>query len=385
MPTRLLIGAMSGTSADGVDAALVAIDGHGLAMRCTFRHHLQRPYPSDLRRRIFAIRSAGIVSLSELATLAHDISDCYAQTVNALLAATAASPSDIHAVAAHGQTLFHAPPNTIQWLDPALLAARTRCRVVSDFRRADCAAGGQGAPLVPFADYVLFRDPKLSRVLLNLGGIANLTYLGAGDPIDRVIAFDTGPANCISDALMRKHDPHGPGFDASGTLAAAGRPIPQVADRVLKNVWFASKPPKSTDGPAMIRLFDDAVQTENAETAKLNDLLATSCLIAARAIRESISRWVPGKVDELIVSGGGSQNAVLMHHLDGIAGRTFTTDAFGVPSSATEAIAFALLAAASLDGIPANVPSATGARSTVLLGSITPSPVALAAGPAELR
>jgi anhydro-N-acetylmuramic acid kinase len=374
MPTRLLIGAMSGTSADGVDAALVAIDGRGLSMHCTLRHHLLCPYPRDLRQRIFALRGSGAVMLSELATLAHDISECYAQAVNALIVATATSPAEIEAIAAHGQTLYHAPPNTIQWLDPALLAAHTRCRVVSDFRRADCAAGGQGAPLVPFADYALFRDPKLSRVLLNLGGIANLTYLGAGDPIDRLIAFDTGPANCISDALMRKYDPHGPGFDAGGKIAAAGRSISQVVDRVLDDVWFAGKPPKSTDGPAMIRIFEDAVTKEAAGGAELHDLLATSCAIVARAVGDSIVRWLPGKVDELIVSGGGSENAVLMQYLDGIGARMLTSDALGVPSSAKEAIAFALLAAATLDGIPANIPSATGAQSAVLLGSVTPVP-----------
>jgi anhydro-N-acetylmuramic acid kinase len=316
MPTRLLIGAMSGTSADGVDVAIVEIDGHGLSMRPALRRHLHRPYPPDLRRRIFAVRSAGQVALAELAHLAHDISDAYADAVNALLTATAIAPSDIQAIAAHGQTLFHSPPDTIQWLDPALLAARTRCSVVSDFRRADCAVGGQGAPLVPFADYVLFRHPKHSRVLLNLGGIANLTFLAAGEPIDRLIAFDTGPANCISDHLMRTRDPLGPGFDNDGTLAATGTPIQPVVHRVLQDDWFSAKPPRSTDGPAMLHLFDNAVNESGARAAPLSDLLATACTIAARAIRDAIAHWLPGRIDELIVSGGGTENALLMRLLN---------------------------------------------------------------------
>ncbi len=322
---------------------------------------------------IFAIRGLGRVALGELAGLAREISDCYAEAVNALLSITQTSTADVEAVAAHGQTLFHLPPDTIQWLDPARLAANTGCRVVSDFRRADCAAGGQGAPLVPFADYILFRDAKRSRVLLNLGGIANLTYLGAGEPIDRLIAFDTGPANCISDHLMRRHDPEGPGFDAGGTLAASGHPIEEVVMRVLEDAWFTARPPKSTDSPAMIRLFDDAVAEAGADGAAISDLLATSCAIAARGVSNAIARWLPGNVDEVIVSGGGSENLALMQLLNGLAPRVVRSDSLGVPSNAKEAIAFALIGAATLDGIASNVPAATGARSAVVLGSITPA------------
>jgi len=346
-------------------------------MGCALRQHLQRPYPQELRKQIFAVRDTGEVALPALGRLARDISEVYAEAVNALFFATGVSPADIQAVAAHGQTLFHAPPDTIQWLDPSLLAAQTRCRVVSDFRRADCAAGGQGAPLVPFADYILFRDPNHSRALLNLGGIANLTFLGAGEEIDRLIAFDTGPANCISDHLMRTRDPGGPGFDSAGKLAAAGKPIERVVERVLEDAWFTRKPPKSTDSPGMIRLFEHTLKETGAGGAVLSDLLATGCAIAARAIRDAITRWVPGNIDELIVSGGGTGNKTLMQLLDGIAARAMTSDTLGVPSNAKEAIAFALLGAATLDGIPANVPAATGARSAVVLGSITPGLVAI--------
>ena len=190
--------------------------------------------------------------------------------MNEALAAANLRADQISAIAAHGQTLYHDPPNTIQWLDPALVAAETGIAVVSDFRRADCAAGGQGAPLVPFADYVLFRDAKKNRVLLNLGGIANFTWLAAGGSIEQVIAFDTGPANCIVDHLMR------PKIDKGGTLAARGQTHQALMREVLNYGYFDRHPPKSTDGPEMISAFDMAL-AHHADATALNDRLATAC------------------------------------------------------------------------------------------------------------
>src|SRR5438093_1385317 len=180
--SRNIAGAMSGTSADGVDVAIVAVAGRGLDMTAQLLRHHHQPYNDELRREIFALRGDQISKnlLPRLAKLGRDISLTYASAVKAALTAAGMQASDLAAIAAHGQTLFHDPPNTIQWFDPALVAAEVGCAVVSDFRRADCAAGGQGAPLVPFADYILFRDPKRTRVLLNIGGIANITLLGAG-------------------------------------------------------------------------------------------------------------------------------------------------------------------------------------------------------------
>jgi anhydro-N-acetylmuramic acid kinase len=275
------------------------------------------------------------------------------------------------AVAAHGQTLFHDPPTTIQWLDPALVAAEVGCAVVSDFRRADCAAGGQGAPLVPLADYLLFRDPRKNRVLLNIGGIANLTYLRAGEGIDKLIAFDTGPGNCVSDHLMRESDPSGIGWDENGRLAAAGKPVQTISAAVLSSNYFGKQPPKSTDGPAMIRLFEDAQRGIGRHL--LEDLLHTACLITADSILDSMRKFLRPFPDEIFVSGGGTANKTLM----GMLGRDVlvkTIDELGIPSAAKEAMAFALLGAATLDGVPGNVPAATGARRRVVLGAVTPRP-----------
>ena len=376
-------GAMSGTSADGVDVAIVRVTLAGAAakishdaIRATLIAHRHHAYDGELRQRIFRLREGGAFVWRELASVGRAITLAYVAAVHdAALAASVETP-ELHAVAAHGQTFFHDPPDTVQWLDPALLAAEVGCPVVSDFRRADCAAGGQGAPLVPFADHVLFRHPTKSRVLLNLGGIANLTVLRAGGAIDDVIAFDTGPANCISDWLVRAADPAGPGYDAGGRIAAGGMPVRSLLQLALQNDYFTRRPPKSTDGPAMIDLFR-AAQREVAGNHPLGDLLMTACLLTATTVADAVRRFCQPFPDELIVSGGGAENETIMRLLRQRLGdvAVMRTDDLGVPGAAKEAIAFAILGAATLRAIPANVPSATGAARRVILGSVTPRPL----------
>ncbi|CAN5332503.1 anhydro-N-acetylmuramic acid kinase [soil metagenome] len=366
---------MSGTSADGVDVAIVRIDGHGFAMDAKLIRHHHVAYDSALRDSIFEMRSSQAGPLAQLAQIGRDVSLTYARTVNEALNAQQLKSSDLAAVAAHGQTLFHRPPSTIQWLDPALLAAEVGCAVVSDFRRADCAAGGQGAPLVPFADYVLFRHATLNRLMINVGGIANITYIPADSAIGRIVAFDTGPGNCICDELCRILHPEGPGVDLDGVLASHGTPDETVALKMLGHDYFRKPPPKSTDGPAMIALLHSIVGDLGGR-ARLPDLLATACLVTAAAIGRAGRMFVPQFPDEIIISGGGTQNRTMMAYLKQQlgGGRLRVTDELGFPYQAKEAIAFAMLAAATLDGQPSNVPSATGARRAVVLGSITPAP-----------
>src|SRR4051794_8694875 len=197
---RLIVGAMSGTSADGVDVALVRVTGRGTDMRVRLIAHRHQPYSDELRTLIFSMRGGDMaVRLADVARCTREVSIAYADAVNEALAGAGVTAKEVAAVAAHGQTVFHAPPDTTQLVDPALVAAKTNVSVVSDFRRADCAAGGQGAPLVPFADFVLFQSREVDRIVLNIGGIANVTCLSRGSPtLDRVIAFDTGPGNCVS-------------------------------------------------------------------------------------------------------------------------------------------------------------------------------------------
>lgn len=372
MSTRLIAGAMSGTSADGVDVAIVQIEGRGLEMAARLLHHHHEPYPRELQKSIFAIRERFSASLRELADCGRNISLSYTAAIRSTLQDAGLNASDLAAIAAHGQTLFHDPPDTIQWLDPALLAHQVGCRVISDFRRADCAAGGQGAPLVPFADYILFRDAEKHRVLLNLGGIANLTYVPAGASIDQLLAFDTGPGNCISDWLCRESDPQGPGYDADGARAQRGKVLMEVCDRFLRHPYFDAKPPKSTDGPTMIAAFRHAIE---GHQYFLNDLLATSTYLTGTRIVSAFGTHFPLHSVELIASGGGIFNKAIMGWITSLMfpkPRVLTTTDLGIPSEAKEAIAFALIGAATLDGLPANVPSCTGAARAVVLGSITP-------------
>ena len=371
--TRIIAGAMSGTSADGVDVAVVRVDGRGLEMSVRLLGHHHADYPPELRAAVFACRNSGQIALSELAALGRGVSLTYAGAVTAAVASAGLTPADVTAIAAHGQTLFHAPPDTIQWLDPALVAAETGVAVVSDFRRADCAAGGQGAPLVPFADHILFTDPLRHRALLNLGGIANVTYLPAAGALDALLAFDTGPGNCVIDWLVRYMHPDGPGVDVDGVLAAHGKPDEPTVLRMLSGGFFKRPPPRSTDGPAMVDLFTAAV-ADFGSRGRLPNNLATACLVTAAAVGRALREFLPHFPDEVIVSGGGTRNATLMAYLrrqlPGVPVKT--TDELGMPSEAKEAIAFALLAAATLDGEPSNVPAATGARRRVVLGSVTP-------------
>lgn len=374
---RLIAGAMSGTSADGVDVAIVAIRGRGLEMTASLLRHHHLPYDPLLKDMIFCSRDAGAIRLADLGKMGRQISLTYARAVNEALAASGLSAGDLAAVAAHGQTLFHEPPNTIQWFDPALLAAEVGCAVVSDFRRADCAAGGQGAPLVPFADYILFRHPTKNRALLNIGGIANLTWLKAGGSIDDVIAFDTGPGNCISDWLCRRREPGGRGYDAQGERAARGKADSKTIFAFARNEFIFRRPPRSTDGPTMIRLYEQ-VAGQTGFSDGFEDELATACACCAYAVQTSLDllkHWIPGAiVDEILVSGGGTENRAMMNLLRQAIDVRDITCLEPVASQAREAIAFALLGAATLDGVPASVPSATGASRAAVLGSITPRP-----------
>ena len=363
---------MSGTSADGIDCALVRAEGCGPGMSASLLCHRHHPYSLDLRKRIYALRGSGSIELAGMALLGHDISLAYADSVRDLLNAANVRSEQICAVAAHGQTLFHQPPLTIQWLDPSLLAYQTDCVVVSDFRRADCAAGGQGAPLVPFADFLLFRHSALSRIILNIGGIANVTCIPAGASIQQVVAFDTGPGNCVSDWLCRRFEPDGPGFDEGGSRAKRGVVNDSMLSQLLASSYFTQPPPKSTDGPAMIQLFEKAMARNPAEL--FENLLQTSCALTVSTILGGIAS-ISLEWDELIVSGGGANNRAIMEGLRRAAGRKLiTTDALGVPTAAREAMAFALLGAATLDGEPSNLPAVTGAGRAVVLGSITPRP-----------
>src|SRR5688572_26738964 len=304
---RIIAGAMSGTSADGVDVALTRITGRGTSMTAQLLHHHHRPYDAATRTEIFAFRGGeASCNLARLAKLGRTISLTYATAVNEALAAARLTAADLTAVAAHGQTLYHAPPDTIQWFDPSLVAARVGCAVVSDFRRADCAAGGQGAPLVPFADYTLFRHATKNRVLLNIGGIANIAWLPGGGTIDEILGFDIGPGNCVLDHLARRYGIKDD-FDRDGKLSLAGNSQWPVAFNAIRE-WrlIFHPPPKSADIPEMIAAFEKSRDAIHPDMT-LADQMATACVMTALGI-DFAFHHLPKKPDEIIASGGGTLN-----------------------------------------------------------------------------
>lgn len=374
MPNRLIAGAMSGTSADGVDVAVCDIAGRGVDVTIKLLGSASRAYDAGLRKRIFEIRTAGSARLCDLCELGRRVTLAYADAVRDACGKVNISPRDLAAVAAHGQTLFHDPPHTIQQFDPSLLAAELNCVVVSDLRRADLAVGGEGAPLVPLGDFVMFKSNSTTRLLLNVGGISNLTLLPAGGGVDSVLAFDTGPGNCISDAVCRAA---GFEFDENGRRAACGKANDAVVNAFCASDFVRRPPPKSTDGPAMIQTFTSIVDRVS-KTMSLDDRLATAARIVARSIRLSIDLHLQhaGSIGEVIVAGGGTRNAAVMNELRQAFAPTpvVETATLGVPTDLREAMAFAVLGAATLDGVPGNLPRVTGAARPVVLGSITPKP-----------
>ena len=357
MIERLIIGAMSGTSADAVDAVLTRLIGSGPAMHATPLASVSVPLSPPLREAIVGLRKTGGGTLRAFAAIGRDMAEAYADAVRELLYAAQRSSDEIDAIAAHGQTLFHDPPLTIQQFDPAYLAERTGIDVISDFRRADLAAGGQGAPLVPFADYLLFRSEDESRVVLNLGGIANVTILPAGCGIDQVTGFDTGPANCLSDAILG-------GVDDGGRRALAGMPSAGALETFCGSPYVRRSGPKSTDGPAMLKLFSDAV---GDQSLSIDDRLAT----AAAIVTECVLRQTPPGA-RLLLAGGGAKNEAIVRRLRA-ARAVSSTDALGIPTQDREAVAFAVLGAAFLDRFPANLPAVTGAARRVVLGALWPA------------
>jgi anhydro-N-acetylmuramic acid kinase len=282
----------------------------------------------------------------------------------------------VRAIGSHGQTLWHEPPHSTWQLDaPAVIAERTGLAVVSDFRVRDVAAGGQGAPLVPIADALLFAGDGW-RAMQNIGGIGNVTVVPPDGTLESVRAFDTGPGNVVMDAVVRRLDAT-KRYDDDGRMAASGTPIASVIDELLEHPYFAAEPPKSTGR----ELFDDNYVTRLIERCRAvqrdvrdDDLVATATALTARSIADAYRRFVPEPVAEVLVSGGGAKNATLMamlaRELDGLAVRSFDERYFD--AEAKEAVAFALLALLHLESRAGNVPTATGARGARVLGVLTP-------------
>jgi anhydro-N-acetylmuramic acid kinase len=368
----LAIGLMSGTSLDGVDAALVRLDGPTHASLLSF---VTRPYSAEERAEIrSALDPAGALGAPALARLHVRIAEWSAEAVQFLLDQARVPTSDISFIAFPGQTIWHEPPLvTWQLGEPAILAEQFGVRVVSGFRPRDVAAGGQGAPLVPMADVLLFAAPEAPRVLLNLGGMANLTYVPRRAQEDGVFAFDTGPGVAVIDAVARMVDRRR-SYDRDGKLAAQGTVNEALVEELLADPYFAAKPPKSTGRER----FGDQYARALLERAPGFDGVATAVELTARSVARAVGQWVPAGA-EVVASGGGCHHPGLIASLERQLAaqpgapplRRF--DQLFFPGDAKEAVAFALLGYLTLHGQPGNIPAATGASGSRVLGTITPA------------
>lgn len=363
----LFLGLISGTSADAIDAVLADFEP---ATRVLAAH--THPWPDELRARIIALaRADARVSLDELGQLDGLIASEFAAAANALLAATAIDRSQVRALGSHGQTVCHRPqaepPFTMQLGDPTRIAETTGIDVVSDFRRADMAAGGQGAPLLPVLHQALFGHDSETRVVLNLGGIANISALAPGQP---VIGFDTGPANCLMDAWAERHLGHAPDHD--GEWARSGTVDEQLLARCLADPYFSRSAPKST-GREYFNLdwLDERLTDSRAPV----DVQATLLALTVKSIADIVRTCAP-RAQSVIACGGGVHNGALMAALAAALPDTQvgSTADYGVDPDFVEATAFAWLARQRLLGLPGNLPSVTGASGPRVLGVVATAP-----------
>lgn len=381
---KLVVGLMSGTSVDSIDAVLVEITGSGVDTRLQQRAFVSAPYPKGFRGYVLSNSHPGTGTVDTISQLNILIAHFFADAVEAVARKAGIPLNTIDLIGSHGQTVHHIPVerklfgkqirSTLQLGDPSTIAALTGVPTVGNFRTADMALGGQGAPLVPYFDYIMFRSATKNRVLLNIGGIANMTLLKKNCTIRDVIAFDTGPGNMVIDALMKKF--YHKEFDDNGSTARRGKILPSVLKQLMANRYFSQSPPKSTGRELFGNMFVGTMLKQCRKKRK-EDIIATATEFTALAIFDQYSRFLKPRfenrpLDELIVSGGGAMNATLMDSLRRCfyPAKILVSADLGIDSDAKEALCFAVLANETIHELPANVPSVTGAQRQTILGEI---------------
>lgn len=379
---RIIIGLMSGTSADGVDASIAGIEGHSRESRVKLIYHYHYEYPVEIKgliHNLFDIENANIPLLSNVNFLLGEI---FAKVALEAIKEAGLSRDSIDLIASHGQTIFHFPypqelggfqiRSTLQIGEGAVIAERTGITTICDFRVRDMAVGGQGAPLVPFADWILFTSSSVNRGVLNIGGIANVTIIPKDADIDDVIAFDTGPGNMVIDEIVRIISGGRLNFDINGDIARRGNISKELLEAALLHPYFHMAPPKTTGREVFGKAFASAFYQKGKTLGlKDEDIVATATALTATTIAHSICQF---EIDELIIGGGGAYNSYLIEMLNGLLPeiKIKTHEDFGIPNQAKEALAFAILANEVVFNSPNNVPRATGARKRVVLGKIVP-------------
>ncbi len=420
--SMLVLGMMSGTSADGIDTALVKISGAPPSLRINLLSHTNQNFPPAIRKEILRVAEQNPLTPGEFSQLHSRLGHIYAEAALAACKKFHISPEKIDLIGNHGQTIFHqgpgvsssgaAPfvfkgagvvsstiPSTLQLGDGSIVANLTGITTVSDFRPADMALGGQGAPLVPFADYALYRHKTLGRISLNIGGIANITVIPAHAKPPDVFAFDTGPGNMLIDALVQHFSKGRQRYDKNAALAQSGRSIPALLDVLMKDSYLKLAPPKSTGREYFGATYTKKILTlGRRHDAKPNDLIRTATIFTALTIVDALNRFVLPKIkiNQLIVSGGGANNPLLIAQLTALLAAplgppisrlasfnlepqhpsiaVIPSSHFHVPADAKEALAFAILAYETFHQRPANLPSATGASGPAILGKISYAP-----------
>jgi anhydro-N-acetylmuramic acid kinase len=385
----LVLGMMSGTSADGIDVALARISGAPPKLSAKLLGHSSVKFPEALRKKILRVAEQRAIAAGELSQLNFRLGKLFGDAALAACRKFKISPKKIALIGSHGQTIFHQgqpvsflgspTASTLQIGEPSAIAARTGITTVGDFRPADIVLGGQGAPLVPYADYLLYRHSKLGRVSLNLGGIANITVLPRASRPQQIFAFDTGPANILIDALVSHITRGRQRFDKDAQLAAQGRSNPALLDELMRDPYLKIAPPKSTGREYYGHAYMNKILALRKRLhARPNDLIRAATIFTALSVVDALNRFVlpKAKVQQLIVSGGGARNPLILAQLSaalpGI--EVLPSSRLGIPEDAKEAFAFALLAYETFHQRPSNLPSATGARGPAILGKISYAP-----------
>jgi anhydro-N-acetylmuramic acid kinase len=381
-----VLGIMSGTSADGVDVALASISGAPPEISANIEGHYHADFPKRLREAILRIANGAPTLAAEISSLNVLLGEAFAAAAIAACKHWNVPLTGISLIGSHGQTIYHQgnptrflaarrPPSTLQIGEPSVIAERTGIPTMADFRPADIAAGGQGAPLVPFVDYLLYRDAQRGRVALNIGGIANLTVIPGGATPEDVFAFDTGPGNMVIDALVEQSTNGRARYDRDARMALGGRTIPELLARMMREPYLRKRPPKTAGREQFgLHYTEKLIEWGRKHHAGPADLVRTATVFTALSIADAFRRFIlpRASVDELIVAGGGANNPLIMAQLAaGLPGiEIVPSSRFNIPAEAKEAFAFALLAYEAYHGRPNNLPSATGARHSAVLGKL---------------
>jgi len=375
-------GLMSGTSADGVDVAIVDIAERKVHLRAFEMFS----YPPALRAEILRLCRPESARLDNICHYNFVLGEVFADALVKLCSKSGISLGSIDVIGSHGQTIYHSPRarrysrrairSTLQIGEPSVIAQRTGVTTVADFRPRDIAAGGQGAPLVPYADHVLFGHKRLSRAVQNIGGIANVTFLQGGCKSDEILAFDTGPGNMVIDGIIRLATDGKQNFDWGGKMATRGIVDNKLLGEMLRHPFLRRRPPKSTGREEFGAAFAERIYRRGGRKGTSDaDIVATVTAFTAQSIAQAYRRFLPAMPDEMILCGGGAHNSTLVEMLRGELAevKMLSTGDFGINVDAKEAVSFAILAWATIQGMANNVPGATGAEQPVVLGKIVPA------------